>query len=363
FDSTYFLSKTIALTNGAVDDEPDTVTPFNYYDEYSDFDSSFACVYGDHGAIILPILYSLYFVVGFLGNMLVVWVVCMAAKLRSMTDICLLNLALADLLLVSSLPFLAHSVRDQWVFGDVMCTVVLSVYHVGFYSVIFFIVLMSIDQYIAIVHDVLARTYGILASVVIWIIAVSASFPEVMHFKTNHFSQQIVCNLFYPISDQNPYFSFRIFGIFKMNVIGLIIPLIIIGLFYSLILKKHLTARSSRKQNICHVITVMVVFFCCYAPYNVAAFVKVLELKELISDSCDFSKAINLSLQITEALAYSHTCINPILFVFVREKYRKHLVSLLYKTPCGRLQFMNNNPTQATGSVYSQNTERPSTVV
>ncbi len=43
---------------------------------------------------------------------------------------------------------------------------------------IFFIVLMSIDQYIAIVHDVLARTYGILASVVVWIVAVSASFPE-----------------------------------------------------------------------------------------------------------------------------------------------------------------------------------------
>ncbi len=98
----------------------------------------------------------------------------MGAKLRSMTDICLLNLALADLLLVSSFPFLAHHARDQWIFGDVMCTVVLGVYSIGFYSVIFFIVLMSIDQYMAIVHDVLARTYGILASVVIWIIAVAA---------------------------------------------------------------------------------------------------------------------------------------------------------------------------------------------
>ncbi len=108
----------------------------------------------------------------------------------------------------------------------------------------------------------------------------------------------------------------------------------------------------------------MVVFFCCYAPYNVAAFVKVLEQKGLISNSCDFSKAMNLSLQITEALAFSHTCINPIIFVFVRKKYRRHLVSLLYKTPFGRLWFMNNNPTQATGSVYSQNTneERTSSV-
>ncbi len=347
-------------TNGTVDDGP-----YEYSGYYGDFDSALACVHGDHGARILPILYSLYFVVGFLVNMLVVWVVCMGAKLRSMTDVCLLNLALADLLLVSSFPFLAHYSRDQWIFGDVMCTVVYSVYYIGFYSVIFFIVLMSIDQYIAIVHDVLARTYGILASVVVWIVAVAASFPEVMHIKTNNFSQQIICYFFYPTSEQNSYFSLRIFGIFKTNVIGLIIPLIIIGIFYSMILKRLLTARSSRKQDICHVIVVMVVFFCCYAPYNVAAFVNILEQKGLISNSCYFSKALHLSLQITEALAFSHTCINPILFVFVQEKYRRHLVSLLYKTPFGRLWFMNNYPTQATGSVYSQNTndERTSTVV
>ncbi|XP_058601580.1 C-C chemokine receptor type 5-like isoform X1 [Onychostoma macrolepis] len=375
FDSTYFLSKTIALssskmvTSGPLDLHYITSStddePYEYSGNYDDLDFQLVCVYGNHGARILPILYSLYFVVGFLGNMLVVWVVCMGTKLRSMTDICLLNLALADLLLVSSFPFLAHHARDQWIFGDVMCTVVFSAYYIGFYSVIFFIVLMSIDQYMAIVHDVLARTYGILASVVIWIIAVYVAFPEMTHFKTKNAKNKIFCYAFYPTSDQNSYFSSRIFAIFKMNVIGLIIPLIVIGIFYSMILKRLLAARSSRKQDICHVITVMVVFFCCYAPYNVATFVKVLEQKELISNSCDFSKAIHLSLQITEALAFSHSCINPILFVFVREKYRRHLVCLLYKTPCGRLQCMNNNPTQATGSVYSHNTndERTSTVV
>ncbi len=332
--------------NGTVDDGP-----YEYADYYDDLDFSSVCVYGDHGARIIPMLYWHYFVVGFLGNMLVVWVVCMGAKLRSMTDICLLNLALADLLLVSSFPFLAHQARDQWIFGDVMCTVVLGVYSIGFYSVIFFIVLMSIDQYMAIVHDVLARTYGIFASVVIWIIAVAASFPEVMHFRTNNFNPKIFCYLINPTSDPKSYFSLIIFRILKRNVIGLIIPLIIIFIFYSMILKRLLTARSSRKQDICHAILVMVVFFCCYAPYNVAAFVNVLEMKGLISNSCDFSKAINLSVQITEALAGSHTCINPVLFVFMRQKYRRHLVSLLYKTPCGRLWF--NNPAQATVSVYS----------
>ncbi len=181
-----------------------------------------------------------------------------------------------------------------------------------------------------------------------------------MHFKTNNFNQNIYCILHYPTSDLNPYHSSIFLVVFKMNVIGLIIPLIIILIFYSMILKRLLTARSSRKQDICHVILVMVVFFCCYAPWNIVGFVKVLELKGLISNSCDFNKAIHLSLQITEALTGSHTCISPVLFVFMRQKYRRHLVSLLYKTPCSRLRF--NNPTQDTVSVYSRNTSDERTI-
>nr|AXJ20722.1 putative C-C motif chemokine receptor 4b [Ctenopharyngodon idella] len=273
-----------------------------------------------------------------------------------MTDICLLNLALSDLLLVSSLPFLAHYARDQWIFGNVMCTMVLSVYHIGFYSGIFFIVLMSVDRYLVVVHPVFAlrvrtRTYRILASMVTWIIAVFASFPELLYLKTTDINNQKLCTDYHPSNH-----SSKIIGIFKMNVIGLIIPLIVIGFCYSLILSRLLTVRSSRRQAMLLVIVVMVVFFCCWAPYNVAAFVKALEIKEYIPHSCESSKAISLSLQITEALAYSHSCLNPVLYVFVGGKFKRHLFRLLYKTPLSRLQFMQNYITPATGSVYLHST-------
>ncbi|KAL0172805.1 hypothetical protein M9458_033116, partial [Cirrhinus mrigala] len=248
-----------------------------YYGQDGQKDLFAPCEYGTHGANILSVLYSLFFIVGFLGNILVIWVVLMGVRLRSMTDICLLNLAIADLLLVSSLPFLAHHARDQWIFGDGMCTIVLGVYHIGFYSGIFFIVLMSVDRYLAVVHAVFAL-----------------------------------------------------------------------------------------RQAMRLVIAVMVVFFCCWAPYNIAAFVKALELKNNITPSCEGSKAINLSLQITEALAYSHSSLNPFLYVFVGEKFRRQLFRLLYRTPFSRLQFMKSYIMQATGSVYSQTTsmdERSATAV
>ncbi|XP_065102317.2 C-C chemokine receptor type 5-like isoform X2 [Paramisgurnus dabryanus] len=341
------------------------------YEDYGNLDPSvLSCDYGGHASSILPVLYSLFFVMGLLGNLLVLWVMLMGVKLKIMTDICLLNLALADLLLVSSLPFLAHYARDQWVFGRPMCTMVLGVYHIGFYSGIFFIVLMSVDRYLAVVHAVFAlrvrtKTYGILASVIIWIIAVAASFPELIYLEISKHNNKTYCQS-YPTDDHNSHHYANTVGIIKMNVLGLIIPLCVIGFFYSMILRKLLTVRSSRKQAMRLVVVVMVVFFCCWAPYNIAAFVKALELNKLIEPSCEKSKAITLSLQITEALAYSHSCLNPILYVFVGEKFRRHLFRLLNKTPISRLQFMKRYLTQATGSVYSQTTsvdERHTTAV
>ncbi|KTG04892.1 hypothetical protein cypCar_00047991 [Cyprinus carpio] len=359
----YSITNLNELASSSVDSlVSDESQNYEYSDYYlDDLDPSvLPCVYGTHGASILPVLYSLFFIVGFLGNILVIWVVLMGVKLRSMTDICLLNLAIADLLLVCSLPFLAHSARDQWTFGDVMCTMVFSVYHIGFYSGIFFIVLMSVDRYLAVVHAVFAlrvrtRTYGILASVIIWIIAVSASFPELLNLKTTQMKNSTYCT-YYPTNDIDASHYSMIIGIFKKNVLGLILPLIVIGFCYSMILMRLLTARTSRRQAMRLVIAVMVVFFCCWAPYNIAAFVRALELSKHIKPACEGSKAISLSLKITEALAYSHSCVNPFLYVFVGEKFRRQLFRLLYRTPFSRVKFLKIYIIPATGSVYSQTT-------
>ncbi|KAA0702942.1 C-C chemokine receptor type 5 [Triplophysa tibetana] len=332
---------TLSSSNGSINDDPNTTPLYHYGDYYSEnFDPSelSPCDYGSHASSIIPVLYSMIFVVGMLDNLLVVWVIVMSVKCRSMTDICLLNLALADLLLLSSLPFLAHYARDQWIFGGAMCTIVLSVYHIGFYSGIFFIVLMSVDRYLAVVHAefslrVRTRTYGILASAVIWIMAIAASFPELIYLNISKYKDQTLCQS-YPASDESHHSS-KTFGIIKMNVLGLIIPLIVIGFCYTMILKKLLRARSSRKQAMRLVIILMMVFFCCWTPYNVAAFLKALELNKLIDSSCESSKRITLSLQITEAVSYLHSCLNPILFVSAGEKFRRCLFRSVYSQTTG----------------------------
>lgn len=57
------------------------------------------------GEVFLPPLYSLVFLLGLFGNSVVVLVLFKYKRLKSMTDVYLLNLAISDLLFVLSLPF------------------------------------------------------------------------------------------------------------------------------------------------------------------------------------------------------------------------------------------------------------------
>ncbi|XP_022529847.2 C-C chemokine receptor type 5 [Astyanax mexicanus] len=341
-------------------DSASNITEIYDYSTYYDgnYDGTEPCDYGSHGSRFLPLLYSLFFLVGFFGNTLVVWVIMMGAQLKSMTDVCLLNLAVADLLLVMSLPFLAYYAANHWIFGEVWCTVVLGMYYVGFYGSIFFIVLMSIDRYLAVVLAVYAlrirtKAYGIVASLIIWTMAFSASFPELIYIKVENINNESLCTAYPNISDNH---FLRTFGLFKINIVGLLIPLMIVGFCYTMVLRRLLKIRSPKRFAIRLVVLVMVVFFCCWTPYNIAAFIKGLELKHVINQHCETSKSIQLALQITEAIAYSHSCLNPFLYVFVGEKFKRHLIKLLRLTPCIKLKFMTSYLSQAVGSVYSQTT-------
>ena len=58
--------------------------------------------------ILVPILFSIIILVGFVGNILVVSIICMNKSMKTTTNLLILNLAVADILfIIFCIPFTA----------------------------------------------------------------------------------------------------------------------------------------------------------------------------------------------------------------------------------------------------------------
>lgn len=105
--------------------------------------------------ILIPLIYGVVCVVGLVGNTLVIHVIVNYTKNESVTNIYILNLAIADELFMLGLPFLAvQNALLSWPFGSLMCRVVMTVDAINQFTSIFCLTVMSVDRYMAVVHPI-----------------------------------------------------------------------------------------------------------------------------------------------------------------------------------------------------------------
>ncbi|KAG8439776.1 hypothetical protein GDO86_005807 [Hymenochirus boettgeri] len=274
-----------------------------------------------------PVLYCFAFSLGLVGNVAVILVLMLYKRLLTTTDVYLFNLAISDLLFVFSLPFLAYSIKDKWVFGNLMCKILSTIYFVGFYSNIFFITVISIDRYLAIVHVVFAlrvRTVkcGFIFSVFVWILAIFISIPNFLFHKVLNDSS---CALAYP--EEHKQF-WKLFSYFKINIFGFISPLSILTFCYLHIIRSLQNCKCKKKKcAIRLIILVVVVFFLFWTPYNIVIFLHIWHTLDFDLGNCRLDEALD----ITHTLTMVHCCLNPIIYTFAGEKFRMYLCLLINK--------------------------------
>ncbi|XP_037376168.1 C-C chemokine receptor type 3 isoform X2 [Talpa occidentalis] len=280
------------------------------------------------GAQFLPPLYSLVFVVGLLGNVIVVVILTKYRRLRIMSNIYLLNLAVSDLLILFTLPFWVHYVAwHTWVFGNGMCKFLSGLYYMGLYGEIFFIILLTIDRYLAIVHAVLAlraRTvlFGIITSFITWGLAGLAALPEFIFYRSVKEFEETSCITIYPMGQQ---VTWKRLQALRMNILGLVLPLLIMVVCYTGIIKTLLRCPSKKKYKAIRLIfVIMMVFFIFWTPYNLILLLSTYQ-DIFLKDNCEQNKQLDLAIQVTEVIAHTHCCVNPVIYAFVGERFRKYL--------------------------------------
>lgn len=108
---------------------------------------------------------------------------CRYTKLKTATNIYIFNLALADALATSTLPFQsAKYLMNTWPFGEPLCKVVIAIDYYNMFTSIFTLTMMSVDRYIAVCHPVKALEFRTpvkakIINVCIWILSSAVGVP------------------------------------------------------------------------------------------------------------------------------------------------------------------------------------------
>lgn len=289
---------------------------------------------------LIPVIYILIFILGFLGNVLAVCVLGQKSLRCTVANTYLLNLALSDLVFLIGLPFWAvHYIQDyDWPFGWFMCKLCGSLTSLNTYASIYFIVGMSIDRYRVIVFPLHshctesmyhARTvfHARCVCAVIWVLATLTTIPVFVFREMHHFANNNVtaCGMKYP--------SKRWHGmiILSKNTFGFLIPFIVIATCYGRI-RCHLLASpelvepdSSRLERVRRVaLAIVTAFFLCWFPFHMLSFMG--GLQEFgVNWSCRVKQVMNIMIPPSLCLGFANSAINPLLYCFVGNRFRQQL--------------------------------------
>ncbi|XP_067434553.1 C-C chemokine receptor type 3-like [Thunnus thynnus] len=270
------------------------------------------------------------FLFSLFGNGLVLVIIHRFEKLTTVTNILLLNLVVSSLMFMSSLPFVGvYKQLSYWIFGEVMCKIVGSVYYLGLYSSVLFLTLLTFDRHLSVVYSLHAsqvrnQRYALLSCAVVWLVSGLACIPQMILHKSFTYINKTLCQE-YPLNTTSIDDKLRASGFYLQLFLFFLFPLIVIVYCYVRIAITVISSKIVTKFKTVRLIFVIVLlFFICWTPFNVV---------QLIPEnkSCDEKKKRGYAREVTHDIAYIYFCISPIFYTFVGKKFQSYFRQLLVK--------------------------------
>ncbi|XP_076594418.1 opioid receptor, delta 1b [Chaetodon auriga] len=280
-------------------------------------------------AVCITALYSLICVVGLLGNVLVMYGVVRYTKMKTATNIYIFNLALADALATSTLPFQsAKYLMSTWPFGEPLCKVVIAIDYYNMFTSIFTLTMMSVDRYIAVCHPVRALDFRTpakakLINVCIWILSSAIGVPVMIMAITKVTEKgNTACMLRFP----KPEWYWDTVMKICVFIFAFVVPVLVITICYGLMILRlksvRLLSGSKEKDRNLRRITRMVLvvvaaFIICWTPIHIFIIIKTMvdiDHKNLV---------VMASWHLCIALGYTNSSLNPVLYAFLDENFKR----------------------------------------
>ncbi|XP_006209710.2 neuropeptides B/W receptor type 2 [Vicugna pacos] len=282
--------------------------------------------------VLLPVVYSVICAVGLMGNTIVICVILRAPKMKTVTHVFILNLAVADGLFTLVLPAnITEHVLQRWPFGELLCKLVLAIDHCNIFSSVYFLAAMSVDRYLVVLATARSRRVprrtlrgAKIASLCVWLGVTVAVLPFFTFAGVYSNELQVTsCGLSFPRPERAWFQASRIYTL----VLGFAVPMCTLCVLYVDLLRRlralrlHSGAKAlgkARRKVTILVLAVLAVGLLCWAPFHLASVVA------LATDLPQTPLVITVSYVIT-SLSYASSCLNPFLYAFLDNTFRKNL--------------------------------------
>ncbi|XP_009566741.1 galanin receptor type 3 isoform X1 [Cuculus canorus] len=322
--------------------------------------------------IIVPVIFSLIFLLGTVGNGLVLAVLLRNGQVKyNTTNLFILNLAMADLcFIIFCVPFQATIYTlDGWLFGAFACKAVHFLIYLTMYASSFTLAAVSIDRYLAIRYPLksrdlrTSRNAGV-AIVAIWSLSLLFAGPYLSYYQIVHYHRVPIC---IPIWEDR---RRKILDILTF-VFGYLLPVIVVSLAYARTIKflwtsvdpiERISESRKAKCKVTKMIVAVAILFClCWLPHH-------LVILCFWFGHFPFNRATYVCRLASHCLSYANSCLNPIVYALISKHFRKHFKQVFTclffqnkprkkKRRVGKKVHVGKGFTNSTKGFYGNNTE------
>uniref|UniRef100_A0A3B4VR91 Apelin receptor 2 n=1 Tax=Seriola dumerili TaxID=41447 RepID=A0A3B4VR91_SERDU len=298
---------------------PSPSPPPLFHCDYTDWSPSFS---------IIPSVYLLAFLVGCLGNTLVLWVYLDRAegrrtRTREKKQTGVGSLALADLCFLVTLPLWAvyTAMGYHWPFGQPLCQISSFLTALNMYASVFSLSMLSVERYWVLTgrrhsghhapQSCPSRALWILGGV--WALAGVLALPGLL--------------LRSPRAEMWWTAALSL----KSTLIGFLLPLVILLVCYcslAQLLSRHFGQgprpdRRRQRRLLRVIVTLVMAFFLCWLPLHVNKTVSMLLEFGFVPYSCSLDQILLAAQPYVTCLAYLNSCLNPLLYAACDPSFRK----------------------------------------
>uniref|UniRef100_A0A8C5TC13 G-protein coupled receptor 15 n=1 Tax=Malurus cyaneus samueli TaxID=2593467 RepID=A0A8C5TC13_9PASS len=315
---------------------------FNYDYYYDD-----QCQYQplQHMSTFLPILYCAVFLVGIVGNSILIAALVFKRQVQRLIDIFIINLAASDFIFLITLPlWVDMEVSDEsWRVGSFLCKASSYIISVNMYCSILVLTCMSADRYLAIMHPSVARqirtrSYSKALCICVWLLSCCLGLPTLLSRELRKQNGKTYC------TDKAVTESKQIMSLMLL-ILAFFLPLLSILTFYCSITKRlcvHYQKAGKRdkklRKSIKIVFIVVAAFVISWVPYNLFKLTAIL-LGLLKQPDCFSGTVARLGMKVSSPFAFANSCANPFIYFCFDSYIRRAMLQCL----CPRVKNTSNS--------------------